>query len=66
MTILDGAGVLSTTLVYLHQFLACMLLFPEVQDRAQEELDRVVGAGRLPTLEKSVGLALFCGTERED
>ncbi|THU87411.1 cytochrome P450 [Dendrothele bispora CBS 962.96] len=27
----------------------CMLLFPEVQDKAQEELDRIVGRSRLPT-----------------
>ncbi len=29
-------------------FIACMLLHPEVQRKAQEELDRVVGRGRLP------------------
>ena len=27
-----------------------MTLFPEVQRKAQEELDRVVGSNRLPTL----------------
>ena len=28
-----------------------MVLYPEVQQRAQEELDRVVGRDRLPTVE---------------
>ena len=28
-----------------------MILHPQVQDRAQEELDRVIGRERLPTLE---------------
>lgn len=27
-----------------------MTLFPDVQARAQEEIDRVVGSGRLPTV----------------
>lgn len=29
-------------------FVACMLLNPEAQRKGQEEIDRVVGAGRLP------------------
>jgi len=30
-------------------FFLAMTLFPDVQKVAQEELDRVVGSGRLPT-----------------
>ena len=29
-------------------FIACMLLHPKTQQRAQEEIDRVVGCDRLP------------------
>ncbi|KAI0768402.1 cytochrome P450 [Irpex lacteus] len=29
-------------------FIACMLMYPEVQQRAQEEIDKVVGRDRLP------------------
>ena len=29
-------------------FIACMLLHPKAQQRAQEEIDRVVGRERLP------------------
>lgn len=31
-------------------FLLAMTLYPEVYAKAQEEMDRVVGKGRLPTL----------------
>ena len=33
-----------------------MALYPEVQQRAQEEIDRVVGSDRLPALEDRVTL----------
>lgn len=32
-------------------FFLAMLLFPQVQERAQQEIERVVGADRLPTFE---------------
>lgn len=32
-------------------FLMAMVLFPDVQDKAQAEIDKVVGSGRLPTFE---------------
>lgn len=38
-----------TTATTLNNFVLCMLLFPEVQARAQQEIDAVVGSGRLPT-----------------
>ncbi|GJE96464.1 cytochrome P450 [Phanerochaete sordida] len=39
-----------TTTFALANFVLAMLLFPEVQQRAQEELDRVVGRDRLPDI----------------
>ncbi|KAK7462924.1 hypothetical protein VKT23_007504 [Stygiomarasmius scandens] len=47
--ILYAAGQ-ETSTTALHWFLFSMLIFPEVQRRAQDELDRVVGRARLPTL----------------
>ncbi|KAJ8495923.1 hypothetical protein ONZ45_g12652 [Pleurotus djamor] len=45
-----SAGAETSTAVLLSTFLA-MVLFPDVQKRAHEELDRVLQYGRLPTLE---------------
>ncbi|KIJ38757.1 hypothetical protein M422DRAFT_33150, partial [Sphaerobolus stellatus SS14] len=44
-----GAGA-DTTTVALHWWILAMILYPEVQARAQEELDRVLG-DRLPTFD---------------
>ncbi|KAF8970100.1 cytochrome P450 [Flammula alnicola] len=41
-------GGSSTTKAVLSTFFLAMLCFPEAQTKAQEELDRVVGQGRLP------------------
>ncbi|KAK7462926.1 hypothetical protein VKT23_007506 [Stygiomarasmius scandens] len=46
--VLYAAGQETSTTV-LHWFLFIMLLFPEVQRQAQDELDRVVGRSRLPS-----------------
>lgn len=43
-----GSDTTSNTLI---GFVQAMMLFPEVQRKAQAELDRVVGADRLPTME---------------
>ncbi|PPQ86330.1 hypothetical protein CVT25_005631 [Psilocybe cyanescens] len=45
-----GAGA-DTTMAALAWFFYAMILHSEVQKKAQEELDRVVGNGRLPTYE---------------
>ena len=37
------------TVSALMTFFLAMLMFPEVQKRAQEEIDNVIGGGRLPT-----------------
>ncbi|KAK7458734.1 hypothetical protein VKT23_009734 [Stygiomarasmius scandens] len=46
--ILYGAGQ-ETTATALKWFFLCMVLYPDVQDKAQEELDRVIGRARLPS-----------------
>ncbi|THU76606.1 cytochrome P450 [Dendrothele bispora CBS 962.96] len=38
-----------TTSTVLKWFLLCMTIFPHVQEKAHQELDRVVGRGRLPS-----------------
>ena len=48
---IDGAGV-DTTQAILRRFVYAMVVNPQMQRRAQEELDGVTGGGRLPTLEE--------------
>ncbi|KAK7462288.1 hypothetical protein VKT23_007888 [Stygiomarasmius scandens] len=45
---LYGAGQ-ETTATAMMWFFFCMILFPDVQKRAQDELDRAVGRSRLPS-----------------
>ncbi|KDN39026.1 hypothetical protein RSAG8_09062, partial [Rhizoctonia solani AG-8 WAC10335] len=47
---LFGAGS-DTTVSSLKTFVLAMLLFPECQAKAQDEIDRVIGTSRLPTFE---------------
>jgi len=47
---LYGAGS-DTTVISLTTFTLAMVMFPDVQRKAQEEIDRVVGAGRLPSFQ---------------
>ncbi|CUA71446.1 O-methylsterigmatocystin oxidoreductase [Rhizoctonia solani] len=47
---LVGAGT-DTTVSTLMMFFLAMVLYPEVQKKAQAELDSVIGSTRLPTLE---------------
>ncbi|KAI3549231.1 O-methylsterigmatocystin oxidoreductase [Colletotrichum abscissum] len=47
---LYGAAA-DTTVITLSTFAFAMLEFPDVQRKAQAEIDRVVGSGRLPTFE---------------
>ena len=42
-----------------------MLLFPQVQKKAQEELDEVVGSDRLPTFEDKDALVYVTATVME-
>lgn len=44
------AGGSDTTTSMIHSFFLAMVLYPSVQQKAQAELDAVVGTGRLPAL----------------
>ncbi|KAB5578068.1 putative cytochrome P450 oxidoreductase [Coniochaeta sp. 2T2.1] len=48
-TLLEAGS--DTTSSTLYAFVQAMLLYPEIQRKAQAEIDRVVGGGRLPTME---------------
>ncbi|KAL4256194.1 cytochrome P450 family protein [Pleurotus pulmonarius] len=48
--IIFGAGA-ETTWSSLESFILALLLYPEVQKKGQEEIDRVIGSDRLPTFE---------------
>lgn len=54
----------TTSATVLSYFLAA-LIYPEVQKRAQEELDRVVGRGRLPEFLDKKKLPYLDGVVRE-
>lgn len=42
-----------------------MMVFPDVQQKAQEEIDRVVGSDRLPVMEDSDSLPYIRGCVKE-
>jgi cytochrome P450 len=44
---LFGGGT-DTVVATISTFILAMVLFPDVQRKAQEEIDRVIGTGRLP------------------
>lgn len=46
-------------------FIQAMILFPSVQKQAQEELDRVCGNTRLPTMEDMENLPYICACVKE-
>jgi cytochrome P450 len=54
-----------TTSNTLYGFVQAMVLFPAVQKRAQAELDRVVGAARLPTMDDEPHLQYIRGCVKE-
>lgn len=43
------AGGADTTVASMMSFFLAMMVFPDVQKKAQEEIDRVIGTERLPT-----------------
>lgn len=54
-----------TTSSTLYAFIQALILFPEVQKKAQEELERVIGPGRLPTLDDEASLPYIRGCVKE-
>ncbi|KAI0313583.1 cytochrome P450 [Amylostereum chailletii] len=58
-------GSADTTVVYLKAFILAMLLFPEVQQRAHDELDRVVGDARLPEFSDETALPYISALVKE-
>ncbi|KAJ7190886.1 cytochrome P450 oxidoreductase [Mycena pura] len=46
-------------------FFLAMVLFPDVQHKAQEELDRVIGTGRLPTMRDQEHLPYIAAIQKE-
>lgn len=53
-TLLEAGS--DTTSSTLYAFVQAMLLYPEVQRKAQEEIDRVIGPNRLPTMDDDLDL----------
>ncbi|KAJ5103945.1 Cytochrome P450 E-class group I [Penicillium argentinense] len=53
-TLLEAGSDTTSSTIY--AFVQAMLLYPDVQHKAQEEIDRVVGSERLPVIEDLAGL----------
>jgi cytochrome P450 len=62
-TLLEAGS--DTTSNTLYAFVQAMLLFPEVKKKAQDEIERVVGKDRLPTLEDEPALQYIRGCVKE-
>ncbi|KAI4851001.1 cytochrome P450 [Aureobasidium sp. EXF-8845] len=62
-TLLEAGS--DTTSNTLYAFVQAMLLFPQVQKKAQDEIDRVVGKDRLPTMEDEPALQYIRGCVKE-
>lgn len=57
-----GSDMTSSTL---HGFIKAMVLFPEVQKRAQEDIDRIVGPDRMPNMDDEPKLQYIRGCVKE-
>lgn len=49
----------------MHSFILAMVLYPEVQAKAQAEIDRIVGTDRLPTLADKESLTYIVSLMKE-
>ena len=54
-----------TTSSILVGFVQAMMVFPEVQKLAQEDIDRVIGMDRLPSMEDAPSLSYIRGCVKE-
>lgn len=54
-----------TTVASVVSFFLAMAVYPDVQKKAQAELDRVVGCGRLPEFSDEQELPYICGVVNE-
>ncbi|KAF9525600.1 cytochrome P450 [Crepidotus variabilis] len=61
--LLEGGA--DTTASYLNSFHLAMVAFPEIQKKAHEEIDRVIGPDRIPTLEDIADLPYVRAIIRE-
>ena len=68
------SGLVSTIVYFVHAvqsaiamswFMLGMAAYPEVQKKCQEELDRIIGRSRMPTLADRESLPYICATVRE-
>ncbi|KAJ5372353.1 hypothetical protein N7517_004359 [Penicillium concentricum] len=62
-TLLEAGS--DTTSSTLYAFVQAMLLFPDVQRKAQEEIERVVGSSRLPVMDDLAELQYVRGCMKE-
>lgn len=62
-TLLEAGS--DTTSSTLYAFIQAMILYPEVQRRAQQEIDNVVGDQRLPTMDDEPDLPYILGCMKE-
>ncbi|CAP85923.1 hypothetical protein E8E15_004471 [Penicillium rubens] len=62
-TLLEAGS--DTTSSTLYAFVQAMLLYPDIQRKAQEEIERVVGSGRLPVMEDLSELQYVRGCMKE-
>lgn len=62
-TLLEAGS--DTTSSTLYGFVQAMVLYPDVQKKAQEEIDRIVGDSRMPTMEDEPNLQYIRGCIKE-
>ncbi|KAK4550436.1 hypothetical protein LTR36_000014 [Oleoguttula mirabilis] len=62
-TLLEAGSDTTSNTIY--AFMLAMLLYPDAQRKAHEEIDRVVGADRMPTMEDEPSLQYLRGCVKE-
>lgn len=59
------AAAYETTVVSIKSFILAMLIHPEIQRKAREEIDSVVGADRLPDFSDQERMPYFSAVLKE-